>query len=413
MNQNVCLKSTNSNDRSKSPLNVVLIFGTRPDAVKMAPLVLAMKADPRFNTTVCVTGQHREMLDQVLSIFNITPDIDLNIMSENQTLQDITSRVLYGVSGVMSSLKPSLALVHGDTTTCFAAALAAFYNEVPVGHVEAGLRTDNIYYPFPEEMNRRLAGVLATMHFAPTGLNKQNLLREGVPPDKIYMTGSTSLDALRLTACENYHFANEELNKVDFSKYRVLTVEAHRRENLGEQYTEILRALRHILETYPDMYAVFSVHLNPVVQAPVRAMFSKHERVLLLNPMCLPDYHNLVARSFMALSDSGGIQEEGPSLGTPVLVLRAETERQEAVEAGTVQLVGTGFDGIVGAVRALADDPDAYKAMVGAKNPYGDGHASERIIEAIAARFGLAGVRNGNEFNNGIDSHKDIGGSDA
>ena len=412
MSHNVCWNSCESKNLSISPLKVALIFGTRPDAVKMAPLVLAMKADPRFDATVCVTGQHREMLDQVLSIFNIIPDIDLNIMSENQSLTDITSRVLYGVSGVMSSLAPDLALVHGDTTTCFAAALAAFYNKVPVGHVEAGLRTDNIYYPFPEEMNRRLASILTTMHFAPTGLNMRNLLREGVPPDNIFVTGSTSLDALRLTACENYHFVNEELNKVDFKKYRILTVEAHRRENLGDPHMEILRALRHILETYPDMFIVFSVHLNPAVQAPVRAMFAGHERVLLQNPMCLTDYHNLVARSFLALSDSGGIQEEGPSLGTPVLVLRAETERQEAVEAGTVRLVGTEFGGIVGAVQALADDHEAYNAMVGAKNPYGDGHASERIIEAIASRYCLAGAGNGSA-NNKKESIINVGGSDA
>ncbi|MCL2058789.1 MAG: UDP-N-acetylglucosamine 2-epimerase (non-hydrolyzing) [Oscillospiraceae bacterium] len=373
----------------KPPLNVILIFGTRPDAVKMAPLVLSMKADKRFRCTVCVTGQHREMLDQVLTIFDIVPDYDLNIMREGQSLQDITSKVMYGVSDVFSTAKPDLALVHGDTTTCFAAALAAFYCKVPVGHVEAGLRTDNIYYPFPEEVNRRLAAAVSTMHFAPTAQNRQNLLREGVPDGNIYVTGNTSLDALRLTAREKYSFANDALNKVDFAGRRVLTVETHRRENLGEPLNEILRAVQHILELYPDMFAVFSVHLNPKVQAPVRAMLSDHDRALLLNPLCLPDYHNLVARSFLALSDSGGIQEEGPSLGTPVLVLRAETERQEAVDAGTVRLVGTTFDGIVGAVRELADDPGAYNAMLGAKNPYGDGEASARILDAIAERFEL------------------------
>jgi len=373
------------------PLHVAVIFGTRPDAVKMAPVVLALKADKRFRCTVCVTGQHREMLDQVLPIFNIKPEYDLNIMSRGQTLEDITSRAMYGVSGVLSSTKPSLALVHGDTTTCFASALAAFYNHVPVGHVEAGLRTDDIYYPFPEEMNRRLTGALASMHFAPTGMNRLNLLREGVDDDNIYVTGSTSLDALKLTARTEYRFVSAELNRVKFNKYRVLTIEAHRRENLGEPHMEILRAIRHILDIYPDMYAVFSVHLNPAVQEPVRRMFSGHERAMLLDPLCLTDYHNLVARSYLALSDSGGLQEEGPSLGTPVLVLRAETERQEAVEAGTVKLIGTKYDSIVGAVRTLSDNPDEYKAMTGAKNPYGDGEAASRIIEAISGRYGLPG----------------------
>ena len=373
------------------PLNVVIIFGTRPDAVKMAPLVLAMKADKRFRCIVCVTGQHREMLDQVLPIFNIVPEYDLDIMQKGQTLEDITSRAMYGVSGVLSTVKPELALVHGDTSTCFAAALAAFYNRIPVGHVEAGLRTDNIYYPFPEEMNRRLTGAISFMHFAPTELNKLNLLREGVKEENIFVTGSTSLDALKLTAKENYRFISDELNRVDFQKYRVLTVEAHRRENLGEPLREILRSIKHILDLYQDMLAIFSVHLNPDVQKPVREMFSDHARAILLNPLCLTDYHNLVSRSFLALSDSGGLQEEGPSLGTPVLVLREETERQEAVNAGTVRLAGTTFDGIVGAVRALSDDPQAYKEMVGAKNPYGDGDASSHILNAIATRFNLNG----------------------
>jgi len=369
-----------------NPVSVAVIFGTRPDAVKMAPVVLALKADSRFRCIVLVTGQHREMLDQVLPVFNIIPDFDLNIMSTGQTLEDITSRVMYGVSGVLAEVKPDLALVHGDTSTCFAAALAAFYNHIPVGHVEAGLRTDDIYYPFPEEMNRRLTGALSSLHFAPTGMNRQNLLREGVSGDLIYVTGNTSIDALKLTAQKNYSFINKELNSVDFSKYRVLTIEAHRRENLGEPHREILRAIKYILDAYRDMFAVFSVHLNPAVQAPVREMFTGHERALLLDPLCLTDYHNLVTRSFLALSDSGGLQEEAPSLGTPVLVLRAETERQEAVDAGTVRLVGTSFDKITGEVKHLAENPDAYNKMKGAKNPYGDGGAAERILEAILER---------------------------
>jgi len=377
----------------RHPFRVTLIFGTRPDAVKMAPVALAMKADPRFQCTVCVTGQHREMLDQVLPIFNIVPEYDLNVMRANQTLEDITTRVLNGVSALLKETGADLVLVHGDTATCFAAALAAFYNHIPVGHVEAGLRTEDIYFPFPEEMNRRLTAVVSSMHFAPTEFNRQNLLRNGVNDDNIYVTGNTAVDALKLTARENYDFACDELNRVDFVKYRVLTVEAHRRENLGEPLAEIIRALLHILDKYPDMYIVYSIHLNPAVQAPVRAMFAGRERVLLLNPLCLTDYHNLVSRSFLALSDSGGLQEEGPSLGTPVLVLRSETERQEAVDAGTVRLAGTKYDGVVAAVDALAADPAAYAAMRGARNPYGDGNASARILDAIAGRYGLGGLR--------------------
>ena len=353
----------------------------------MAPVVLALKADRRFKCTVCVTGQHREMLDQVLRIFNIAPDYDLNIMQASQSLEDIAARVLSGVSGVLSRDKPDLVLVHGDTSTCFASALAAYYNHIPVGHVEAGLRTDNIYFPFPEEINRRLTAVITSMHFAPTELNRRNLLREGVNSDRIYVTGNTALDALRLTAHKDYNFECKELNGVDYQRYRVLTVEAHRRESFGEPLEDILRAIRHVLGMYPDMFAVFPIHLNPIVQKAVRDNFTGAERVLLLDPLCLTDYHNLVARSFLVLSDSGGIQEEGPSLGTPVLVLRAETERQEAVDAGTVRLVGTNFDRIVGAVRALAEDAAAYKTMIGTQNPYGDGNASARILDAIAAAF--------------------------
>jgi len=369
------------------PLKTAVIFGTRPDAVKMAPLVLAMRADSRFHCVVCVTGQHREMLDQALSVFKITPDIDLDIMDSGQTLEDVTSRVLYGVSRALGEIKPALALVHGDTATCFASALAAFYNRVPVGHVEAGLRTDNIYYPFPEEMNRRLAGVLASLHFAPTRMNMENLLREGVKRENIVVTGSTSIDALRLTAHPGYRFIEAALNGVDFNARKIITVEAHRRENFGKPFREILRAVRHILDTHDDVFAVFPIHLNPEVQAPVREMFSNDDRALLLDPLCLTDYHNLVAKSFLVLSDSGGIQEEAPSLGAPVLVLRAETERQEAVDAGTVRLVGAGFDRITGTFNELYTDKGAYEAMTGARNPYGDGFASARILDAAWERY--------------------------
>ncbi|MDR3120596.1 MAG: UDP-N-acetylglucosamine 2-epimerase (non-hydrolyzing), partial [Clostridiales bacterium] len=360
-------------ESTQPKIHVMTIFGTRPEAVKMAPLVNALRADARFRCTVCVTAQHRELLDRVLTLFSITPDYDLNIMRERQTLADITTRVLSGLCGVIAETRPALALVHGDTTTSFAAALAAFYNRVPVGHVEAGLRTNNIYFPYPEEMNRKLTGAIASMHFAPTEVNRQNLLREGVPDENIFVTGNTALDALKTTARGDYRFEREALNAVDFKKYRVLTVEAHRTENLGAPLQEILRALRHILEIYPDMYVVYSVHPNPAVKEPVRQALSGHPRVLLQEPFDLADYHNLIMRSFLALSDSGGIQEESPSLGTPVLVLRGETERPEAVKAGIVRLVGTSFDRVVEGVRALADDADAYRAMKGAANPYGDG----------------------------------------
>ena len=371
------------------PLKIAAIFGIRSDAVKMAPVVLALKSDPRFDCVVCVTGQHREMLDQALRVFNIAPEFDLNIMSRGQSLEDITTRTLNGVSGLMRIIRPDLALVHGDTSTCFAAALAAFYNHIPVGHVEAGLRTDDIYFPFPEEVNRRLTGAVASMHFAPTELNRRNLLREGVRDENIYVTGNTSLDALKLTARDDYAFECEKLNEIDFKNHRVLTIEAHRRENIGGPLDEIFRAINFILDKYEDMYAVFPVHLNPAVQAQAHAAFARRERVLLLDPLNLTDYHNLVKRSFLCVSDSGGIQEEGPSLGTPVLVLRAETERQEAVDAGTVRLVGTKFERVAAELDALANDAVAYRAMQGAKNPYGDGNASARILDAIAARFGL------------------------
>ena len=376
---------------NNKPFKVATIFGIRSDAVKMAPVVLALKADARFECTVCVTGQHREMLDQALRVFNITPDYDLNIMSRGQTLEEITTRVLTGVSGLIPIMNPDLVLVHGDTSTCFAAALAAFYGRVAVGHVEAGLRTDNMYFPYPEEINRRLTAAVSSMHFAPTGLNRQNLLREGVRDEDIYVTGNTSIDALKMTAKKDYVFECEELNKLDFNKYRVLAIEAHRRENLGTPLDGILRAINHVLDTYPDMLAVFPIHLNPAVQAPVRKAFAGRDRVILLDPLCLADYHNLVTRSFLSISDSGGIQEEGPSLGTPVLVLRAETERQEAVEAGTVRLVGTDYNRIITEIIKLAEDPKAYKAMTGAKNPYGDGNASAQILDAIASRYNLDG----------------------
>ncbi|MDR1062100.1 MAG: UDP-N-acetylglucosamine 2-epimerase (non-hydrolyzing) [Clostridiales bacterium] len=363
------------------------MFGARPDAVKMAPLVNLLRADPRFDQAVCVTAQHRQMLDQVLDVFGIAPDFDLNIMQESQTLEDITTRALAGVGSVVADAAPDIVLTHGDTTTGFAASLAAFYRKVPVGHVEAGLRTHNAYFPFPEEMNRKLIGAIASMHFAPTPANRENLLREGVAGADIYVTGNTAIDALKTTAREGYRFDADALNGLDFGRYRVLAVEAHRRENLGAPLRDILKALLHLLDAYRDMFVVFPAHLNPAVSGPVREALSGRERALVLEPLGLADMHNLMSRSYLVLSDSGGFQEEGPALGAPVLVLRNETERPEAVAAGTVRLAGNSFGSVVGAVAALADDPGARRAMVRAGNPYGDGNAAARIAQAIASRF--------------------------
>jgi UDP-N-acetylglucosamine 2-epimerase len=366
---------------------VMSVFGTRPDAIKMAPLVKTLGADPRFDSIVCVTAQHRQMLDQVLELFKIEPDYDLNIMQAGQTLSGITTRALNGLEGAMAEAAPDIVLTHGDTTTGFAASLAAFYGKIPVGHVEAGLRTGDAYNPYPEEMNRRLIGAIASMHFAPTRANRNNLLREGISDSDIFVTGNTAIDALRATARDGYRFEADALNGLDFDGYRVLAVEAHRRENLGKPLDDILRALLRILDIYKDMYIVYPVHMNPAVAEPVRRALGGRDRVLLLPPVSLEDMHNLIRRSFLALTDSGGIQEEGPSLGTPVLVLRRETERPEAVEAGTVRLAGTSFDSVVGCVAGLADRPDAYRAMKGIANPYGDGKAAARIAQAVASRF--------------------------
>jgi UDP-N-acetylglucosamine 2-epimerase (non-hydrolysing) len=368
-------------------VRVLSVFGARPDAVKMAPLANLLRADPRFDALVCVTAQHRQMLDQVLSLFKIKPDFDLNIMRESQTLEEITTRALEGVGRVVADAAPDIVLAHGDTTTGFAASLAAFYRKTPVGHVEAGLRTRNIYFPFPEEMNRKLIGAIATMHFAPTRANRENLLREGVGGDGIYVTGNTAIDALKATARAGYRFESAALGGLDFGKYRVLAVEAHRRENLGEPLRRIFGALLRLLDEYRDMFVVYPVHPNPAVAGPAREMLSGHERVMLLEPLGLGDMHNLIMRSYLVLTDSGGIQEEGPSLGAPVLVLRNETERPEAVAAGTVRLAGTSSGSVFGAVAELADSPAARDAMARAANPYGDGNAAARIAQAIASRF--------------------------
>jgi len=375
-------------------IRVMTIFGTRPEAIKMAPLVLELEKHPdQIISQVCVTAQHRQMLDQVLDIFKITPDFDLNIMATKQTLIHITTRALEGLNQVIGNEKPDIVLVHGDTTTTFVGSLAAFYNQVAIGHVEAGLRTCDKYSPFPEEMNRKLTGTMADLHFAPTDTNKANLLLENIDPTTIYTTGNTVIDALNTTTREDYVFENEMLQNIDFSKTRVLVVTAHRRENLGEPLENICTALRTILETFEDTLIVYPVHLNPVVKETANNFLGDHPRAKLIHPLSVQDMHNLIHRSFLVLTDSGGIQEEAPSLGTPVLVLRNETERPEAVVAGTVKLAGNETETIVRLASELLSSPDEYAKMAQAVNPYGDGFASARIVKALLFHFGLSTER--------------------
>ena len=367
-------------------LKVMSIFGTRPEAIKMAPLVLELRRREEIESLVCVTAQHREMLDSVLDIFGIRPDYDLNVMQSGQTLSGITSRVLEGLGGVLSEAAPDLVLVHGDTTTTFAAALSAFYAKIPCGHVEAGLRTFDRWSPWPEEMNRRLAGQLCTLHFAPTARNAENLRREGVEGG-VFVTGNTVIDALRYTAAGE-GFQSDELKSLDFTGRRVITLTCHRRENYGEPMRQIFSAVRQIAESNPDVLIVYPVHLSPVVSNAARECLSDVDNVALISPLSAVDMHRLMAKSYLIMTDSGGIQEEAPALGKPVLVLRRETERPEAVEAGTVQIAGVETDNIVMLVQTLLNDPAAYMRMAQAVNPYGDGHACERIVDGILYTFG-------------------------
>ncbi|WP_163192861.1 non-hydrolyzing UDP-N-acetylglucosamine 2-epimerase [Clostridium thermarum] len=367
-------------------IKVLTIFGTRPEAIKMAPLVKELNSREEIQSRVCVTAQHREMLDQVLNLFNIVPDFDLNIMQTRQSLTGITSRVLEGLEEVFDLEKPDIILVHGDTTTTFAGALAAYYKQIKVGHVEAGLRTFDKYFPFPEEMNRKLSGALADLHFAPTKGSKANLLREGVNEDSIYITGNTVIDAMAYTVEENYTFENEILNKIDYSK-KVIMVTAHRRENWGEGIENICAAINKIVEKNSEVEVVYLVHLNPVVKDVVYRELGNKERIHLLSPLDTKETHNLVNKCYLVMTDSGGLQEEAPHLGRPVLVLRDVTERPEAVEAGTVKLVGTQIDEIYNAAMELIDNRGSYEAMSRAVNPYGDGKASIRICDAILKYF--------------------------
>lgn len=361
---------------------VMTVFGTRPEAIKMAPLVKALQQNTeQIDTVVTVTAQHREMLDQVLETFKIVPDYDLNIMKERQTLLDVATRGLEGLNQIMKEAKPDVVLVHGDTATTFVASLAAFYNQVAIGHVEAGLRTWNKYSPYPEEMNRQLTGVLADIHFAPTEQAKENLLRENKEPNSIIVTGNTAIDALATTVADDY--THPVLEAIGNDRMVLLT--AHRRENLGKPMENMFRAIHRILEEHPDVQVVYPMHLNPVVRDTARAILESHERVHLIEPLEVFDFHNFASRSYMILTDSGGIQEEAPSLGKPVLVLRDTTERPEGIEAGTLKLAGIEEETIYDLTKELLTNSALYNQMAKASNPYGDGHASERIVEALIA----------------------------
>lgn len=366
-------------------IKVMTVFGTRPEAIKMAPLVLKLKQNPeKFETITTVTAQHRQMLDQVLDIFHITPDHDLNIMKDRQTLSDITSNVILNLDQVLTTEKPDIVLVHGDTTTTFAASISAFYHQIVVGHVEAGLRTWNKYSPYPEEMNRQLTDVLSDLYFAPTAESKANLLQENHPEKQIFITGNTAIDALKQTVSQDYH--HDILDLID-PKKRMILVTMHRRENQGEPMRRVFKVMRSVVAQHDDVEIIYPVHLNPVVQEAANSILGNHPRIHLIDPLDVVDFHNLAARSYFIMTDSGGVQEEAPSLEKPVLVLRDTTERPEGVAAGTLKLVGTQAADVQAGMLELLDDQAAYDRMAHAKNPYGDGQASKRILEAISYYF--------------------------
>jgi len=364
-------------------IKVVTIFGTRPEAIKMAPLVKELEKREEIESIVCVTAQHRQMLDQVLETFNITPDYDLNIMKQGQTLVDITTRALKSLSEVISEVKPNIVLVHGDTTTTLSGSLAAFYNQVSVGHVEAGLRTYDKYSPFPEEINRQVTGVIADMHFAPTEVSKNNLLREGKKEETIYVTGNTAIDALKTTVKDDYY--HPIFDKIGDDKIILLT--AHRRENLGEPMKNMFRAIKRILEEFDGIQVIYPVHLNPLVRQAAEEILGDNNKVHLIEPLEVLDFHNFLNKSYIIMTDSGGIQEEAPSLGKPVLVLRDTTERPEGVSAGTLRLAGTDEDVIYDLTKLLLTNQDEYNKMSKSSNPYGDGMSSKYIVDAIIKKF--------------------------
>lgn len=358
---------------------IMLVFGTRPEAIKMCPLVNELKKRDKIQTVVCVTGQHRQMLDMVLEAFDVTPDYDLSIMKDKQTLFDVTTNILNRIKIVLEKEKPDVVLVHGDTSTTFVTALACFYLQIPVGHVEAGLRTYNIYSPYPEEFNRQAVSIISKFNFAPTELSKQNLLKEGKNPDSIYVTGNTAIDALKTTVRENY--THPELEWVNGS--RLIMITAHRRENLGEPMRHMFKAIRRVMDEHPDVKAIYPIHMNPVVREIANEYLGDDDRIHIIEPLDVLDFHNFLSRSYLILTDSGGIQEEAPSLGKPVLVMRDTTERPEGIDAGTLKLVGTEEETIYKEFSRLLSDKDEYEAMSKASNPYGDGHACERIADIL------------------------------
>lgn len=371
-------------------LKVMTIFGTRPEAIKMAPLVMELEQRPEIESYCCVTAQHRQMLDSVLSIFDLKPQFDLDIMEQRQTLSTITTKCLVGMENVFAEVRPDLVLIHGDTSTTFAGALAAFYQQIAIGHVEAGLRTYDKYSPFPEEMNRAMVGRLADLHFCPTEANKRNLNQENIK-DGIYVTGNTVIDALKTTVVKGYAFTTKVLNELDYDNKKIIVVTCHRRENYGQPMENIMKALRRVAETYADQVElVYPVHLSPVVQEVAHRHLDGLSNVHLIDPLMADEMHNLMARSYMILTDSGGLQEEAPALGKPVLVLRRETERPEAVAAGTVKIAGTEEDDVFRMASNLIVDSGAYGEMARAVNPYGDGYACRRIVDAILYHFGRA-----------------------
>ncbi len=362
---------------------IIVVFGTRPEAIKMCPVVKELKSRKEFKTIVCVTGQHRQMLDQVLETFEIEPDYDLSIMLPNQTLFDITTNILTRIKSVLEKEKPNVVLVHGDTSTTFVTALACFYMQIPVGHVEAGLRTYDIYAPYPEEFNRQAVGIIANFNFAPTEKARQNLIKEGKNPDGIFVTGNTVIDALKTTVKKDYSHPELEYAKDS----RLIFITAHRRENLGQPMHNMFRAIRRVMEEYPDLKALYPIHMNPLVRKAAEAELGDFDRIHIIDPIEVFDCHNIMARSYLILTDSGGIQEEAPSLGKPVLVMRDKTERPEGITAGTLRLVGTNEETIYNNFKELLTDQNAYERMSKASNPYGDGHASERIANILAEKL--------------------------
>ena len=361
---------------------VMLVFGTRPEAIKMCPLVNELKTRKGIETIVCVTGQHRQMLDQVLEAFQVEPDYDLSIMKDRQTLFDVTTNILNRIKAVLEEVQPDVVLVHGDTSTTFVTALACFYLQIPVGHVEAGLRTYNIYSPYPEEFNRQAVSIISAYNFAPTELSKENLLREGKNPDTIYVTGNTAIDALKTTVREDYTHPDLEWAKGS----RLIMITAHRRENLGEPMKHMFRAIRRVCDEHPDIKAIYPIHMNPVVREIADSILGDDERIRIIEPLDVLDFHNFLSRSYLILTDSGGIQEEAPSLGKPVLVMRDTTERPEGIKAGTLKLVGTDEEVVYQNFKQLLEDEEAYRAMSTASNPYGDGFACKRIADILEGK---------------------------